>query len=301
MTTPRVALDAMGGDDAPAATVAGAVQAAREHGVAVTLVGRRDELQQHLAAAGAEDVIEIVDAPDVVEMDEDPVAALRAKPRASVRVACQLVADGAAGAVVSAGSTGATLTAALLGLGRLPGIRRPVVAAVLPVSDRRDVVLLDAGGTSDVYPDVFGGYALMGAAYAEVLGATSPTVGLLNIGVEPGKGNALAKSAFALLDQTAGFAGNVEPGDVLCGAVDVVVTDGFTGNIFLKTVEALATLEQREANASALVLGVGGAVLVAHGSAAAPDVARVLRRAAQVGRAGLASMVARRLAEKEAT
>ena len=299
MTSARVALDAMGGDDAPAATVAGAVQAARDYGVEVTLVGQHAALQSRLEAAGADGLVEVVDAPDVIAMDEDPVGALRAKPQSSIRVACQLVVDGVAGALVSAGSTGATLTAGLLGLGRVPGIRRPVVAAVLPLAQGRRVVLLDAGGSTDVHPEVFAGYALMGTAYAEVLGATDPTVGLLNIGEEPGKGSELAKAVFELLEGTQGFVGNVEPEAVLSAAADVVLTDGFTGNIFLKTVEALAPLDDREADTSAVVLGIRGEVLVAHGGASADDICKALQRATQVATAGLASVVAQRLAEKE--
>jgi glycerol-3-phosphate acyltransferase PlsX len=289
----------MGGDHAPAAIVAGAVLAAQEHGVAVTLVGRRDAVEAHLADVGGTDAVDVVDAPDVVEMDEDPVAAMRAKPLCSVRVACQLIADGAAGAVVSAGSTGATLTAALLTLGRLPGIRRPVVAAVLPLQGGKRVVLLDAGGTADAQAEAFRGYLLMGAAYAQVLGVAQPSVGLLNIGAEPGKGNAVAKEAHALLDGTTGFIGNVEPADVLAGNVDVVVTDGFTGNVFLKTIEALAPVDEANADAAALVLGVGGEVFVAHGSAGAEQIARAVATAAKVGKAGLAAMVGQRLATKE--
>jgi glycerol-3-phosphate acyltransferase PlsX len=289
----------MGGDHAPAAIVAGAVLAAQEHGVAVTLVGRRDAVEAHLADVGGTDAVDVVDAPDVVEMDEDPVAAMRAKPLCSVRVACQLIADGAAGAVVSAGSTGATLTAALLTLGRLPGIRRPVVAAVLPLQGGKRVVLLDAGGTADAQAEAFRGYLLMGAAYAQVLGVAQPSVGLLNIGAEPGKGNAVAKEAHALLDGTTGFIGNVEPADVLAGIVDVVVTDGFTGNVFLKTIEALAPVDEANADAAALVLGVGGEVFVAHGSAGAEQIARAVATAAKVGKAGLAAMVGQRLATKE--
>ena len=301
MSVDRVAVDAMGGDHAPAAVVAGAVLAAREHGVAVSLVGRRDTVESHLADAGGADAVEVVDAPDVVGMHEDPVAALRAKPGCSVRVACQLIADGVAGSMVSAGSTGATLTAALLTLGRVPGVRRPVVAAVVPLPDGRRFVLLDAGGTADAQAEAFRGYLLMGAAYAEVLGTAQPSVGLLNIGTEAGKGNAMAKEAHALLDGTAGFVGNVEPADALGGAVDVVVTDGFTGNVFLKTIEALAPVDEATADAAALVLGVGGEVFVAHGSAGADQVARAVARAATVGKAGLASLVAQRLANKETT
>jgi glycerol-3-phosphate acyltransferase PlsX len=215
-------------------------------------------------------------------------------------VACQLVADGEADAVVSAGSTGATLAAALLTIGRLPGIRRPVVAAVLPVEGGR-AVLADAGGSMDVQPEALPGYAAMASAYATVLGIAAPRIGLLNVGAEPGKGNALTKAAFDLLRGMEGFVGNVEPLAVLGGAADVVVTDGFTGNVFLKTVEASARDITAETDATAILLGVAGEVLVAHGDASAHDVAQALARAAEVAQAGLAAQVGQRMAPEEET
>jgi len=285
----------MGGDAAPQVTVAGAVTAAREWGVDVVLVGQREALQAELDRSGAD--LPIIDAPDVIGMDEDPVAAVRSKAGASVRVACQLVADGEAGAAVSAGSTGATLTAALLTLGRVKGVRRPVVAAVIPVNGGRNVVLADAGGSMDVHPEALPGYATMASAYAEALGVDAPRVGLLNVGEEPGKGNELAKAAFDLLSSDAAFFGNVEPPAIFSGAVDVVVTDGFTGNIFLKTIEATASMSTESHDSAALLLGIAGEVLVAHGAAGADDVAAALRRAAQVAAAGLAEQVGHRLRE----
>jgi glycerol-3-phosphate acyltransferase PlsX len=294
----RVVLDAMGGDDAPGATVAGALAAAGD-GVDVVLVGDTAQLQGELERVGAGGALEIVHADAVIGMEDDPVPALRAKPTASIRVACELVAEGTAGAIVSAGSTGATLAAALLSIGRLPGVRRPVVAAVLPLRNGGHAVLADAGGSMDVHPEALPGYAAMAGAYAEVLGRSEPRIGLLNVGEEPGKGNALAKEAFSLLSQRSGFVGNVEPGDVLDGAVDVVVTDGFTGNIFLKTIEATGAATAGEHDTTAVLLGVAGEVLVAHGAANADDVRRALRRAAQVAAGGLAAEVGRRLAPGE--
>ena len=287
----------MGGDAAPAATVAGAVLASQRWDVEVVLVGQRELLAVELERCGGD--LPIVDAPDVVGMHEDPVAAIRAKPGSSVRTACQLVADGEAGAIVSAGSTGATLTAALLTIGRLPGVRRPVVAAVFPLAGGREVVLADAGGSMDVHADAFPGYAAMGSAYAGVLGSHQPRIGLLNVGEEPGKGNALAKEAFELLSDVPGFVGNVEPDAVFAGTVDVVVTDGFTGNIFLKTVETMVGSTGAEHDAAALLLGISGEVLVAHGAAGAEDVASAVRRGAQVAAAGLAEQVGRRLTPAE--
>ena len=289
-----VALDAMGGDSGPAVAVAGALRAAQD-GIDVVLVGERSALEAELATAGG--TLPIVDAPQIVGMDEDPILAVRSKPQCSVRVACQLVADGKAGAVLSAGSTGATLTAALLTLGRLPGVRRPVVAAVLPVAEERGVVLVDAGGSMDVQPEALLGYATMGVAYAQALGTAQPRVGLLNVGEEPGKGNALAKAAFELLASRPGFSGNVEPPAVLRGDVDVVVTDGFTGNVFLKTIEATA-VPADHGDSAALLLGVGGEVLVAHGAADADDVHRALHRADHVARAQLARTIRQHLDEE---
>lgn len=289
----------MGGDGAPAVTVRGAL-AAQDAGVDVVLVGDADTLNQTLAEAGAAGRLEVSHAPDVVTMDDDPIAALRRKTGSSIRVACQLVADGEAGAVVSAGSTGATLAAALLTIGRSRGIRRPVVAAALPVAGGKQTVLADAGGSMDVHAEALVGYAAMAAAYAVVLGVDNPRIGLLNVGEEAGKGNELAKAGFALLEELPGFSGNVEPPAVLAGAVDVVVTDGFTGNIFLKTVEA-ALEAGADADSTAILLGVAGEVLVAHGAATADDVQRALQRAAQVAQAGLAARVAQRMNPGEET
>lgn len=289
----RVALDAMGGDEAPAVTVDGALEASSQWGIDVVLVGDRDVLAEQLERAGG--TLPVVHAADVIGMDEHPVNAVRAKRDASVRVACQLVADGKARAVVSAGSTGATLAAALFTLGRVPGVRRPVVAAVIPLPDGRRTVLADAGGSMDMHPEVMPGYAAMAAAYAGVLGIDHPRIGLLNVGSEPGKGNALAKQAYDHLDGMPGFTGNVEPPAVLAGAVDVVVTDGFSGNIFLKTIEALAGAAADQRDAAALLLGVKGEVLVAHGAASAADIAGAVRRAAQVAAAGLSQQVGDRL------
>ena len=302
MGSTRVALDAMGGDHAPAVTVEGALRAAGE-GTQVLLVGDEALLRRRLEQAGAPAGITIVDASDAVGMGEDAVLAVRTRTRSSIRVACQLVADGEAGAVVSAGSTGATLAAALLTIGRMEGVRRPVVAAVLPVGPRKGVVLADAGGSVDVAPKALVGYAFMAAAYANVLGVAEPRIGLLNVGEEPGKGNELAKAAFALLTQVPGFAGNVEPPAVLAGDVDVVVTDGFTGNVFLKTVESLGLPARHGGgaprDAAALLLGINGEVLVAHGAADADDVFHAVQRGAQVAAAGLAEQVRLQLAKEE--
>lgn len=288
----RVALDAMGGDHAPATTVAGALRAHAD-GVDVVLVGDERRLRQVLAEAGAGDRLEIVHASEAIEMDEDAAIALRAKRDASVRVAAGLVADGKAAALVSAGSTGATLAAGLLAIGRQAGVRRPAVAAVLPTPGR-GTVLLDAGASPDIQPEALRAYALMGAAYASVRGAVDPSIGLLNVGSEPGKGNAFAKAAHEALAEVDGFTGNVEPAAVLGGAVDVAVTDGFTGNVFLKTLEAAGAVDATGGPGAAILLGCARPVLVAHGDASAEDIAAALRTAAEVVAAALTERVAAR-------
>ncbi|MBA2730360.1 MAG: phosphate--acyl-ACP acyltransferase [Euzebyaceae bacterium] len=288
----RVALDAMGGDHAPAATVAGALLAA-DAGLDVVLVGRPDALTAELRRAGADGRLAIVAADEVVGMHEDAVAVLRSKRTSSIRVAAELVASGQAQAMVSAGSTGATLAAALLALGRLRGVRRPVLAVVLP-TPAGDVVLADAGGSPDPQPETLVTYGRMATAYARARGRLTPSVGLLNVGSEAGKGNVLVKRAFTLLDGSDGFVGNVEPTAVLAARVDVVITDGFTGNVFLKTLEAMAGGSGDTAGA-AVLLGVAGEVLVAHGAADAPAVAAALQTAASVAGAGLSRLVQQHL------
>lgn len=297
MPAAGIALDAMGGDHAPDVPVAGALKARSEFGVGVVLVGRRADVDRALVSAGAPDGLEIVDATEVVGNDEDPAIAVRGKPDASIRVAARLVAEGRAAALVSAGSTGATLASALLTMGRIAGVRRPVVAALLPAGHRQ-VVLVDAGGSADPQPDALAAYGRMGAAYARVRGVDTPRVGLLNVGAEPGKGNALARAAFDLLADEPGFTGNVEPAAVLAGAVDVVVTDGFTGNVFLKAVEAaVGDRPGGEGPGAAVLLGVDGEVLVAHGAAGPSEIAAALRTAATVASAGLSRRIEERLTD----
>lgn len=298
--TGAIALDAMGGDHAPAAVVGGALRAHEEHGLDVVLVGRQDEIGAALRATDApDDAVQVVDAHEVVSDDEDPAVGVRGKPGSSIRVAAQLVADGHARALVSAGATGATLAAALLTLGRITGVRRPVVAAILPIGDR-GVVLVDAGGSADPQADAVASYARMGIAYARVRGLEQPRIGLLNVGAEPGKGHALARATYDLLQGEQGFVGNVEPAAVLAGEVDVVVTDGFTGNVFLKTVETAgpAHSDPPAHPGAAVLLGVAGEVLVAHGSAGESEIAAALRTAGKVAAAGLSTRVAERLADR---
>ena len=285
----------MGGDHAPAEILSGAALAAAD-GINVILIGPEAQLRRQLATTGAGDAIQVVHASEWIGMDEDPALGLRAKPDATIRVACRHVADGHADAVVSAGSTGATLAAAVLTLGRLPGVRRPVVGAVIPVR-AGEVVLVDAGASMEVQPEQLPGYARMASAYAEIRGVDSPRIGLLNVGEEPGKGNALARDGYEALRHMDRFAGNVEPGAVLRGDVDVVVADGFSGNIFLKTVEAMGSSSRGDS--AALLLGIAGEVLVAHGAARASQVAGAIRAAADVARAGLSQRLGALLAPEE--
>lgn len=295
----RVAVDAMGGDRAPGDVVAGAAAATARGTARIVLVGATSAVAAALDAAAVPHSaeIEVVDAADVVGMADDPALAVRAKPGASVRVAARLIADGDADVLLSAGSTGATVAAAVLELGRVPGLRRPAVAARIPV--RGGVaVLVDAGGTADATREVLVASARAGAAYVQVLRASSPRqahepaprVGLLNVGAEVGKGGVAVREAHELLLGSPGFVGNVEPADVLAGVVDVVVADGFTGNVFLKTLEAAAASTAQDGPAgrrhrhdrAALVLGVGGDVLVAHGAAGADDVTAAVELATRV-------------------
>jgi phosphate acyltransferase len=241
-TRHAIAVDAMGGDHAPSVIVDGAVAAARHLPIDVRLVGPKPlvmrELERH-SDAGALPVT-VVDAPEVVGMAESPAAALRRKPRASIRVAADLVASGDAVALVSAGSTGATVMAAYTALGLLPGVDRPALATAIPTTER-PAVLLDAGANVECRPHHLLQFAAMGSVYAQVaLGIERPRIGLLSIGEEETKGTDLIREAHRLLK--AGplpFVGNVEGRDVYTGLADVIVCDGFTGNVALKISEGL--------------------------------------------------------------
>jgi glycerol-3-phosphate acyltransferase PlsX len=241
----RIALDAMGGDDAPAAPVAGAVRAARAWGYQVQLVGReaevRNALRQQGDLTGIESLLEIVHAPDVIEMGEHPASAVRAKRHSSMASGIDLVKMGASDGFVSAGNTGGVLATALLGLRRIEGItsERPALAAQLPTT-RGTCVVLDVGANVDCKPEWLAQFALMGSIYAEVLGKNRPSVATLSNGEEEGKGNALLTAAVPLIRALPiNYIGNIEGKDVTAGAADVVVVDGFAGNIFLKGAEGV--------------------------------------------------------------
>ena len=240
-----VAVDAMGGDRAPAAVVAGAVQAATRSGLSVSLVGPTAILRDELARLGVviPSTISVVEAPDTIAMDEAPLVALRRKPRASVKVAAELVAGGSANAFFTAGHTGAGFLAAHSALGLLPAVARPALAVTLPTRTGT-AVLLDAGANLECRAEHLVQFALMGAAYARVaLDIAEPRVGLLSIGEEAGKGTDLIRQAHDLLAaQPIKFAGNLDARELFSGDVEVIVCDGFTGNIALKVGEGLAEL-----------------------------------------------------------
>ena len=255
----------MGGDHAPANPVAGAVTAASE-GIQVLLVGDEPTLAAELRHQGASGAgIEIVHAPEVVTSAEEGARAVRAKPESSIAMVCRLVGEGRAGAAVSAGNTGAMLASATLYMRRVPGVIRPAIAVVLPTTGGGRVVLLDAGASAEARAEHFPQLALMGRLFArDVLGIAEPRVGLLSIGEEEGKGSEQVLAAHALLRDTPGFVGNVEGRDIPSGALDVVVTDGFTGNVVLKTMEGTATFLMGEVRSAvrATVLGRIGGLLV---------------------------------------
>jgi glycerol-3-phosphate acyltransferase PlsX len=237
-----IAIDAMGGDYGPSRIVDGAVAAARHLEVCLALIGRRKDLEERLDNHGdwSSLGIEIIEAPEVVEMSEAPVASLRRKPGASIRVAADLVASGRAAALFSAGNTGATVLAAHGAFGMLSSVDRPALAPVIPTRGS-PAVLIDAGANVGAKPQHLLQFAVMGAAYARlVIGVDEPRVGLLSIGEEATKGNELTREAHRLLSAApVQFIGNVEGREVYSGMADVIVCDGFTGNVVLKTGEGL--------------------------------------------------------------
>jgi phosphate acyltransferase len=327
-----IAVDAMGGDHAPDEIVAGAVLAAQD-GISVLLTGRPGLLRPLLAKHGVLRDIQIVPAEDSIEMHEGALASWR-RPRSSIAVACQLVRRGQAQAVVSAGSTGGVVSTARLRLRSLPGLLRPAVAVVLPTRPG-PTLLLDAGAIADPKPEMLVQFAQLGVAYAQIAyGIEEPRVGLLTIGAEPGKGNKLTRRAYELLDADPphgglpiSFAGNVEGSDLLAGKIDVIVTDGFTGNVALKTLEGavgyatkqmrdalsgsaaarLGALLQRrglrelaermdtETYGGAALLGLEATVVIAHGAAKARGAAAACTLAANLARGQITEKIRERL------
>ena len=322
----RIAVDAMGGDNASGAVVEGCLMALRERAdIAVTLAGPRDKLEALLEGAGdAAGRVEILDAPDVIGMDEAPVMAVRRKPNSSMVKALDEVKRGAAQACVSAGSTGALLAGGMFRVGRIKGIERPALGVVIP-SAQKPYILLDSGANAECRPEYLVQFALMGSIYMEkVKGYSSPRVGLVNIGAESEKGNELSKATYPLLEASGlNFTGNIEPRDIPAGAADVVVTDGFTGNVVLKLTEGLAAMLmgmiKTELMASpvtkvgaalakpafrsvkkrmdyteeggAPLLGVKGAVIKAHGSSNSTAIKNALFQAARMVEGGVAEII----------
>jgi glycerol-3-phosphate acyltransferase PlsX len=316
----RIAVDALGGDNAPGEIVAGTLAAARELPDAEFFLVGTQAVGEEAAGPGAPDNVSLRESGAAVGMDEEPASALRARPDASVAVAAAMVRAGEADAVFSAGNTGATVAAALLRIGRLEGCRRPAISTVLPF--RAPVLLLDAGATVACRPQDLLVFAILGGVFAQRYfdldgGAR---VGLLNVGEEPGKGNDLAKEAYRLMEGSTDlrFVGNVEGRDIGRGVADVLVTDGFTGNVVLKTAEGVArevlgmvrsavtggtvsklaagVLRPRllgvreqldpENYGGSFLLGVGGSVVIGHGNSTARGVENALMGLSRTG-AGL--------------
>ena len=317
----------MGGDKAHGEIVAGARRAHEEHGVPVLLVGPDD------GSLGDTGGLEVASASEVIAMDEEPGRAVRTKKDASLVRAAEAVRDGRASAMVSAGNTGATMASALLRMGRLPGVARPAIAAPLPTPGRggQPTMLVDAGANAECRAEWMVQFAQMASAYVtRRYGTVSPTTALLSIGEEPSKGSPLAKEAHGLLADAPGirFVGNVEGRDLLDGRVDVVVTDGFTGNVALKALEGamaaflrilgaafgsspeakaasevllpslLAHAEEvdPETTGGALLLGVDGVCVISHGSSSARAIANALRVAHELAEADLVGDLRRAIA-----
>lgn len=310
----RIAIDAMGGDYAPGEIVAGALLARERLGLDVLLVGQPEKIDLELKKHNALGLVEVLAASEQVEMGEEPTA-VRRKRQASIVVTMDAVKEGKADAAVAAGNTGAAMAAALLRLGRLSGIERPAIGALMPtLTLGKRVLLLDAGANIDCRPRYLEQFALMGALYSRyALRVDQPRVGLLNIGEEPGKGNELVAEAYDLMSKNPNipFAGNCEGRDVMTGQFDVVVCDGFMGNVLLKFAEGvglvalqilkeelprgltgmigttvmqdnLRRVKNRMDYASyggGLLLGVDGVCIIAHGSSKAQGIVSAIRLA----------------------
>lgn len=335
----RVAVDAMGGDDAPGVVVEGAVDAATEGGDAlrVLLVGREADIQAELQRVGAPSgLVQVVDAPEVVDMGESASLALKRKPRSSIHIGIGSVKAGRADAFASAGNTGAVMAAALFGLGRLEGVMRPALPGYLPTPSGT-CILLDVGANVEVRPEHLVQFARMGAVFGSLfLGKERPTVGLVNVGEEPGKGTDVIKEVHAMLQDASDsgdlhFVGNVEGRDILRGGADVCVCDGFVGNVVLKLAESVATIlpqmvrteiarqglgmEQAGLVGGVLkgmltpfdyqnfggvpLLGIDGTVVIGHGGSSARAIRQMVLSAADLARKGLPARVAEALVSEQ--
>ncbi|MEN6548469.1 MAG: phosphate acyltransferase PlsX [Armatimonadia bacterium] len=323
----KIAVDAMGGDHAPGAVVAGAVLAASQVDGEIILVGRQPVIEAELAKLGARPSnLLIHHAEDVVEMGESPLLALRQKAGSSVTVSVDLVRDGAADAAVSAGNSGAMMAAATMRLRTLPGVQRPAIAITLPTDIGKRIVL-DAGANVECKPEHLVEFGLMGSVFCEhVLGVVNPRVGLLSIGTERSKGNDLTQAAFPLLERAPlNFIGNIEGEQIVEGAVDVTVCDGFVGNVVLKVCEGVGSGFMHDLKAAikgsvwgklgafflapalrqmgakydyaeyggALLLGVNGVCIISHGKSDA----RAIAKAIVVAATGVKSQVQTHMAQ----
>lgn len=264
----KIIIDAFGGDYAPSEIVAGAVKALNNNEkLNLVLVGDKDKITENLESlVFASERLEIVHAPDVVTMDESPTVAIRTKKNSSIVVAFDYLKNNEdAVALISAGSTGATLTGAVLKLGRIPGIARPALAPLLPTVNDGNVMLLDCGANAECKAEHLLHFAVMGNEYMRAMGVKKPKIALLNIGTEAEKGSEMIKEAYGLLQNSGlNFVGNIEARDVMRGNVDVVVSDGFSGNICLKTIEGTAEIlfgELRDVTHNGLKNKIGGLLL----------------------------------------
>jgi glycerol-3-phosphate acyltransferase PlsX len=327
-----IALDAMGSDKAPRPEVDGALQAARHYGVRVLLVGREPQIRAELARhTGVSELpVEIVHASEVVGMGDKAAQAVRSKRDSSIRVGLRLVREGRASGFVTAGNTGAAMATAKMVLGALPGVDRPSLAAVFPTALGTAAILLDVGANVDCKPDNLAQFAVMGEIYCrQMLGIRRPRVGLLSIGEEENKGNELTREAFQLLKlMPLNFIGNVEGRDLYNGKVDVIVADGFVGNVALKTSEGVANLVRyvlkeslratitrqvgyllsRSAFADfkkrldyseyggAPLLGVKGACIITHGSSNANAIKNAIRVTAEFAQRNINAAIEKELA-----
>ncbi|MFC2020173.1 phosphate acyltransferase PlsX [Chloroflexota bacterium] len=324
----KIAVDATGGEHAPHEIVKGAIKAAREFEVEIALVGRKEILYvlagRHVGKLG----MSIIDAGQVIGPHESPVGAVRNKPDSSIVLGTNLVKDGLASAFVSAGNTGAVLYSALVGLGKIPGIERPAIGCLLNVSTTAPVLLIDVGANAECRPNHLVQFAQLGSTYMrELFDISAPSVGLLNNGEEEKKGNHLAQESYKLLKGTKlNFVGNVEGHEISSGTTNVIVTDGFTGNIVLKTIEGMSTswlyslsqsgqvfskayslparalhrdigmdswakkLDYREYGGSCL-LGVNGNIIIAHGRSRAKAIKNAIGLAKQTVERGICQKI----------
>lgn len=324
----RILIDAMGGDHAPEAIVRGAIDAAAEFDVQIVLVGRGEAILKSLSTLGLETLpkgVEIANAEDVVEMSDDPANVVRTRRESSMVVGLRMLAEGDGDAFISAGSTGALLSAATLVVKRVKGIRRAALCPEIPTKTG-STLLIDCGANAECTPEFLAQFAVLGSIYAQrVQGKAQPKVALLNIGTEEGKGTQLQKETFAMLQKAQDmgilqFVGNVEARDVMSGQVDVLVADGFSGNVLLKTIEGTASfmsgmlkemfqrnmltkvaalicrdginafkkkLDYREVGGT-MLLGISKPVVKAHGSSDARAIRSAVRKAMEAANGGMA-------------